>query len=151
MTRKESSRLHGLSRTKGRKYAQWVARKFRPIFTMARRGLQDRDGSEACDVEGTPYWIECKHGRRVSIPDAMDQAVTDAPDDPRRRIVICRIDRRGDLATMRLDDLLWLIDQNERLGDHLAKCAAEKLEAAPSSIGKLTPADMVICPVPPGP
>lgn len=68
--------MGGLSRLKGRAFEQAVAKRLRPVFgDRVKRGYQTRNGREACDVDGTPWWIECKHGRQVNVRAAMAQAL----------------------------------------------------------------------------
>lgn len=72
----------------------------------ARRGVaQCRAGSDAADVEGTPWWVEVKIGARPNIVAAMRQAVTSA--DARPPVVWTRRDREDWLVTMRASD--WLL------------------------------------------
>lgn len=66
-----------LSRRKGKVWEREVARRFREVLPgcHVRRGLQSRDGAEAADVEGVPYfWIECKHQALPNIAAALQQA-----------------------------------------------------------------------------
>jgi Holliday junction resolvase len=49
-----------MSRTKGHSFEREIARKFRRWFPNARRGLQYQDGEHCPDVQGTPFYIECK-------------------------------------------------------------------------------------------
>lgn len=112
-----------LSRVKGRAFEQVTARKLRPLFgERVKRGYQRRDGREAPDVEGTPFWIECKHGKCVNVRAAMAQAV--AATDGRAVVVIAKDDgTRAALAVMWLDD--WL----ELVGRELPRLVVTGLEA----------------------
>lgn len=61
-----------------------------------RRGWQSRSGTDQCDIEGTPYWIEVKRLRRVTPGArlrAMRQAV--AASDGRPSLVLSRSDGDG--------------------------------------------------------
>jgi hypothetical protein len=103
----------GGGRAKGRRWEQEVARMLRPLFgDSVKRGYQARGGGkEAADVDGTPYHIECKHGRLVNLRAALDQAIRDT--DGRVPIVIAKDDRSPAMVLMRFDD--WLRLEEERL------------------------------------
>lgn len=69
----------GGQRAKGHAFERKVANDLKAIFPGAKRGLQTRGGGkEQCDVEGTPYHIECKHGAKVDVRAALLQATSDA-------------------------------------------------------------------------
>ena len=64
-----------MQRDKGARFERWVANALKHLWPESRRGiLQTRSSSEVADVEGTPYWIECKHQKRPNIHAAMAQA-----------------------------------------------------------------------------
>lgn len=95
-----------LSRAKGRTFEQVIARRLRPLFgDSVKRGYQRRGGKEACDVEGTPFWIECKHGKAISLRAALAQAICDTDDRP--CVVVAKDDGwREPVVVMRFED--WL-------------------------------------------
>lgn len=63
------------SRIKGAAFERLVAAMLGTIWPGAKRGLgQARSGGEVPDVDGTPYWVECKHRHRVSVRAAYEQA-----------------------------------------------------------------------------
>jgi len=82
------------SRTKGVAFEREVAAMLRPIWPEAERNIaQSRTAKrEGCDVEKTPYWIECKVGAVINLKAAHAQA--DADSDGREVIVIAKTDRR---------------------------------------------------------
>lgn len=100
------------SRRKGHEFEREVAEAFREAgFTEARRGLGQADGGRKLpDVEGTPYWVECKCGARPNIADAFFQADHDSIDagDQRVAVVISKRDRTEPMATLALADFLAL-------------------------------------------
>jgi len=103
------------SRTKGHSFERLVARILRVTFPGAARGLQYRDPS-ACDVEGTPFRIECKRLKKVNTADvvkAIMQCETDAHnwEDHRPCIVISKEDRGKIYVTMRLGALLTIAER----------------------------------------
>lgn len=58
-------------RKKGHDFERWVAAELRKAgYPDAKRGFQTRGGTaEAADVEGTPFYIECKHRAKLSWND----------------------------------------------------------------------------------
>lgn len=76
------------SRDKGARWELWVANWLKSIFPRARRGVgQSRHGSDASDVENTPFWIECKNGKQPNHRGAIRQA--EEATDGRPVIAIC--------------------------------------------------------------
>lgn len=115
----ERSKLGRRSRTKGHNYEREVANLFKELWPEARRGYQSRGGTkEAPDVDGTPFFIECKKGARTNIKAALEQAYvachkpTEAGTvvvDTRFPLAITKDDRRRAMATMYLDDFMELL------------------------------------------
>lgn len=63
-------------RRKGVAFEREVARALRSVFERAERGFQFRDGSDAApDVDGTPWWIECKNRKTVKLKEWWETAV----------------------------------------------------------------------------
>jgi hypothetical protein len=88
-----------MSRNKGAAWERQVANELKPYFPNARRGLgQARSAGEVSDVEGTPWWVECKRMKRCSIEAAWRQA--EAATDGRPILVVTRDDRAEALATL---------------------------------------------------
>ena len=102
------------SRTKGHDFERAVARTLRANFPEARRGLQYKDPRE-CDVEGTPFRIECKRLKVVRMADiyrALGQVEADAEahGDDRPCIIIHREDRGKACVTMRLSTAASIVE-----------------------------------------
>ena len=102
------------SRNKGAKWERDVAKAFATIYPDACRGIgQTRRGSDHADVEGTPYFCECKVGIRPNIYAAMAQAK--AATDGRPCMVVARKNSTGgsapsvDTVTLELDVFLSLL------------------------------------------
>lgn len=92
------------NRRKGHDFERDVAKRHRDCgFVGAKRGLQTREGGEAPDVDGTPYWIECKAGARPNIVGAYQQAV--AATDGRPVVIWTKQDRKETLVTVSVK--LW--------------------------------------------
>ena len=101
------------SRTKGHNFEREVARRMREYYPEAKRGFQTRGGTqEECDVEGTPFAIECKVGKRPNIRGAYNQAkcaqyeVTEqgtTRKDHRPIVVVTKKDREDTLVTIQWD------------------------------------------------
>lgn len=57
------------SRKKGQEKQQYVARKLSAVFPFACSGSQYRGGKrDGCDVQRTPYFIEVKNTKTLSLP-----------------------------------------------------------------------------------
>lgn len=114
----DRARLGRRSKRKGKTWEREVATLLRPIFgEHVARGWQARSGRESCDVQGSPFWIECKHMQLVDLRAALRQASADT--DGRPPVVIAKDDRKppgwkvGDpgaapMVLMRLEDWLAL-------------------------------------------
>lgn len=88
-------------RQKGHNFERETAEWFRRFFPEAKRGLgQARNAGEVADVEGTPYWVECKRGK-VNITAALRQARTQT--DGRTPLVVYKFDRERIGVAMDLD------------------------------------------------
>jgi len=103
------------SRNKGKRWEREVARLMREIFgNSVHRGWQARSPEDACDVDGTPFWIECKVGRKTNIKAALSQSLNTAKKG-RCPVAICKDDMQEPTATMFLYDWLDLVKEwNER-------------------------------------
>lgn len=100
------------SRRKGAGWERELASRWRDagLYPNARRGLnQVRSARETCDVEGTPFWVECKCGKRPNLIAAMVQAETDT--DGRPCIVVAKRDRSTPLVTMTLETFERLVGE----------------------------------------
>lgn len=75
----ERSRKGRRNQAKGAEYERDVAKAFRSLgYPNAKREHgQSRDGGDAPDVSGTPFWIECTKGE-ASIYDKLEQGLQDA-------------------------------------------------------------------------
>lgn len=95
------------SRMKGKRGERQIAELLRPVFGAdVRRGWQSRSGKDACDIEGTPYFIEVKVGKCPNPRAALKQAIEAT--DGRTPLVIVKDDRCEPFVVMRLSD--WLED-----------------------------------------
>lgn len=103
------------SRRKGHTFERFVATALRVCFPDAARGLQYRD-PEACDVEGTPFRIECKNHEKLSYNDvhaAIEQATENGVEfgDKRPPIAITKTSRKKPLVHMRLETLITIVER----------------------------------------
>ena len=97
-----------LSRRKGVAFELGVSRVLRTIWPKSKRGIgQARMAGECPDVDGTPYWVETKHMKKVCIRAAYEQG-QDASDG-RPVVVVSRENRGPILVTMALPDWLHLV------------------------------------------
>ena len=102
-------------RRKGHDFERFVARFLKNFFLDSRRGLQ-YDNPRECDVEGTPFRIECKRLKDVKAREilaAIMQAKGDGErfDDPRPCIAITKSDKREALVHMTLDTFGTIIER----------------------------------------
>jgi hypothetical protein len=102
------------SRTKGARWELEVAKRLAELFPNAKRSFQARSGKEGCDVEHTPFWVECKHGKLVNLRGAIKQAIEDS--DGRTPVVVAKDDRSEPLVVMRFEDFLKLVGSKDAQG-----------------------------------
>ena len=95
------------SRRKGHTFERKMAIAFRALWPDARRGLQYQDGAECPDVMGTPYWVECKCGKRTNIKAALRQAEA-ASNNRQPVLVVTKDDGQSVLVTMKWEDFFDL-------------------------------------------
>lgn len=92
------------SRNKGKRGEQFVAKALRDIFgEQTRRGWQARRGDDASDIIGTPFWIEVKFRKVVSIAAAIRQAITASRGSGQAVLLVVKQDRETPLAVMTTD------------------------------------------------
>ncbi len=100
-----------LSRTKGAAFEREIANALKPIWPNARRGGHDQAGPHGRpDVDGSPYWIECKRYARVlrsTVLGAFQQADAAAKraGDPRPVLVVTRADKERAVVHYRTQQL----------------------------------------------
>lgn len=96
------------SRQKGQRAEREFANRLKDIYPEAKRGFQSRSGSDQADVEGSPWWIESKHLKRIAAFRHLEQA--EAATDGRPCIVRLREDgdTRGAIL-IREDEFLKLL------------------------------------------
>jgi hypothetical protein len=105
----DRARLGRRSRRKGKTWERELAALLRPLFgEHVKRGFQSRCGRDGCDVEGTPFWLEAKHGKLVNVRAALRQALEAT--DGRPAVVVAKDDRSAPLVVMRLEDWLGLVE-----------------------------------------
>lgn len=101
-------------RTKGHNEERAVARDLREIYPDAKRGYQTRGGTaEAPDVDGTPWFWECKVGQRPNPRRALLQAT--AATDGRVPVASTKVDRQPRMVSLWYDDWLVICRELERL------------------------------------
>lgn len=105
-----------MQRDKGKVWEREVAAAFRALYgNGVKRGWQAREGYDAPDVDGTPFWLESKHHALVNIPAAVRQAISDRAlaKDPRPIIAITKSNRAVPLATMPWTEFMQLLRAKE--------------------------------------
>jgi len=100
-------------REKGKRGEREVAALLREIFPTAKRGWQSRNGSDAPDVDGTPFWIEVKRHKRAKMRPAIRQAIQDVAiaGDKRPPVAFTRSDGEDWFVAMRGEDWLDLVEE----------------------------------------
>lgn len=102
-------------REKGKRWEREVARDMRQALPGCHvvRGWQARAGSDAPDVDGTPFWVECKVGKRPPLRPALQQAVEASVEagDKRPVVAVVKSDRQPPLVLMHYDDWLDLVGE----------------------------------------
>ena len=100
------------SRNKGASFERLIANHMKTVFPSARRGVgQYQSAGNGADVEGTDYWIECKHGKQPNIRAAYEQARAARKEnkDDRPILVVTRKDRSPIMATVEIQDFIRLL------------------------------------------
>lgn len=98
------------ARAKGQRGEREFATRLRDLYPDAHRGAQSRSGRDGSDVEGTPWWVECKTLARISAFRHLDQAERDTDGRP----VLVRLREDGDTrgaVLLREDVFLDLLRQ----------------------------------------
>ena len=94
-------------RVKGAAFERLVANALKPLYPNAKRGIgQTRSASEVADVEGTRWWIEAKHRKRISLMAAWSQAAEAT--DGRPLLVVTRQDRGPIIVSMEMSEFIAL-------------------------------------------
>lgn len=113
-------RLGRSSRNRGKDYERNCAKALLEVYPLARRLYgQSRKGSDAPDVGGTPFWIECGTGSTQAIRKKLLQGLHDTAtsEDPRwkDKPVLTMIRTKSDehLVTMERGQFIKLLGQLE--------------------------------------
>jgi hypothetical protein len=103
-----------MQRNKGANFERLVSKMFAGLgYASARRGIgQARSAKEVSDVEGTPWWVECKCGQHPDILAAWRQACEAT--DGRPVLVVSHRDREGTLVTMSWEQFASMYISAER-------------------------------------
>lgn len=98
-----------MSRDKGKR-GEYEARDFlKRWFPEARRGAnQSRNGADAADVEGTPFWVEAKLGAKPNVRAALEQAKKAT--DYRAVLVYIRDDKKEPFFVLDAESMSYVLD-----------------------------------------
>jgi hypothetical protein len=103
-----------MERDKGARFEREVAVDLRPIFPRARRGYQRFTGQDEPDVaEVPPFWIECRHRKKVSALTVLklaEKSIADRGAKGKMPVAVTKVDRDVAMVSMRLDDWLEVIE-----------------------------------------
>lgn len=89
-----------------------MAAAFRTLFgSGVKRGWQAREGHDAPDVDGTPFWLEAKHHKLVNIAAAVRQALADRKKAKESRwiVAVTKSNRAVPMATMPWTEFMMLL------------------------------------------
>lgn len=121
MSEKTKAQKGKQARRSGHQWERDMAQMMRNIgYSEARRGLQYQDGFTCCDVEGTPFHIECKayNAHRARPLDALIQATDDNTNrakipghTSRPEVVALKLKGFGSVVVMWLGDWLDLAEK----------------------------------------
>ena len=104
-----------LSRDSGQRFERELRDRLKLLWPEVRRGLGQAYGARECDVEGTPFRIECKaHKQWPPIEAALQQVAKDGAkyNDFRLRFVAHKKKNATDWrVTMTLDTFVRLMDE----------------------------------------
>lgn len=96
------------SRRKGAEGEREIAALLQAAWPAAQRTVGQARSSkrEGCDIERTPFWVECKRGARPDVLAAMRQARAET--DGRPVLVVVRRDAEAPFVALSLADFLTL-------------------------------------------
>ena len=103
------------SRVKGHRFERELAITFRELYgESVKRGFQSRNGAESPDVDGLPFWVEAKRGKKTYPMAALAQAEEACADDGRPPVAVCRNDQDTDaVVVLRLSTFLDILKRPE--------------------------------------
>lgn len=113
---KDRAALGRLARNKGKVFERRTAADLRAIYgERVKRGWQAREGADAADVENVPYWVECKHHKRVNIQAAVAQAreAAEAAGSKLPLLVVSKDNGAAPLAVLEWDAFVDLLRRAE--------------------------------------
>ncbi len=122
-----------MQREKGARFEREVANAFRVLFPEARRGIgQARAANEVADVDGTPFWPECKRGAGSTVDAALAQALASKKPMTGPPVAIVRRNGKRATASMYLDDYLFMLAEHLLRDQHpdVLAAAKERIRAA---------------------
>lgn len=95
------------SRAKGQRGEREWVEYFKQWWPFASRGLSQTAGASTPDVDRTPFWVECKSGKRINLFAAYEQAKSDLAKEQKKGryldmmpIVCARQDRKDGVVMM---------------------------------------------------
>ncbi|KKM94494.1 hypothetical protein LCGC14_1197760 [marine sediment metagenome] len=114
--KRKHKRPHGTrSREKGnegeRDVANALKKEWPVLCEHARRGLQDRDGIEACDVEGVPgMWVESKKEVQNNVRKTLRQ-MAEKCQDGRIPFAVIKDDGKPPFVVMPFESLVRILNE----------------------------------------
>jgi len=86
-------------------------------YEGAIRGCQHSGGKDSPDVivPNFDYHIECKRVQRLNVGKALEQSIRDSKGSDKVPIVMHRMDGKGWMVTIGLDEFMSMVDQLRKL------------------------------------
>lgn len=111
------------ARKAGISYELDIVKAFKHLYKEARRMFgQARDGDEAPDVGGMPFWVEASDRKNRSVGDKLAQGLSDSKTSPSKEynglpVIACTYDkkRKLDMVTMERSQFIELLEELDRL------------------------------------
>jgi hypothetical protein len=95
-------------RDKGKRGERECVNWIKEIYPDARRSANQSGGAAQPDVDGTPYWVECKSGKSIGLWAALKQAMEDRKlaKDPRPCMLYLARTNGERVIVMRAEDFM---------------------------------------------
>lgn len=105
------------SRAKGQRGEREWVEYFKQWWPFASRGLSQTAGASTPDVDQTPFWIECKIGKRINLFAAYEQAKSDLAKEQKKGryldlmpIVCARQDRKDGVVMVSAETFAEILE-----------------------------------------
>lgn len=121
VSKKELQKRGRSSRNRGKDYERNCANCLKEVYPKAARLYgQSRKGSDAPDVGGTPFWVECGTGSTIAIRNKLKQALRDSSESEDTRyagkpaLVFVRTANNEHIVSMERSQFMQLLSVVEK-------------------------------------